>query len=115
MWTVGGGTGHLNQMKQDLDAVNKAIAAKDALQLYQTCDGFGIDVKATQAYTPLPDPVGQRDWSAGLALYLRAATDCMSGPPDPARLNKVTAELLAGASDLTRTTTRMQAIADGGS
>jgi hypothetical protein len=63
------------------DAVDMANASNkgDLVGMRTACTSMQTHVKAAQAYAAAPDAEAQADWTAGLAQFARAATDCIAG------------------------------------
>lgn len=112
-WARSGGQGHVNNLLADFNDLQTAAQAADPPQVRAVCVRLQGHVEAAQAYTPIPDGTAQAAWSAALAQYARAATDCIAGidAGDSDLITRSGQELTAGTTQIRVVSDRMKALA----
>lgn len=113
MWVSHGGSASLKALSGDFAALEKAAGAQNMSGIATSCQHLGVDVKAAQAYAPIPDPQAQTAWAAALAQYAAGASDCATGAStlNASLLTKASTEITNGSNDLDTVTARLSQIA----
>lgn len=111
-WFDAGGDTRLGNLSRDFDTFHNAAAKADHAGARAACVSIQADVEAAQAYRPIPDDQAHQAWSAALAAYARAATDCVASVDtlSPDLLLRANREMLDGNDGLGRVTARIKAL-----
>jgi hypothetical protein len=109
-WYDSGGKKLITDLSGDFTAIQAAGTKQDVAALHTACGSLQTHVEAAQAYTHIPDTQAETSWAQALALYARAATDCLSGTTslNAALVTQSGQELQQGTSALSQVTARMQ-------
>jgi hypothetical protein len=116
-WLHDGGKDRLQALSNDFNRFPNVVAKSDAAAKFaaarSTCITLQQDVEAAQAYKPIPDDQAQTAWSAALASYARAATDCIAGVDTVSVdvLNRAKDEMTAGDGSIAQAAARMRELA----
>jgi hypothetical protein len=109
-WYDEGGAVRLGTLAADVGVFQHAAGRVDVRGIRSACGLMQSDVKAAQALKPIPDEKAQAAWATALALYARAATDCLANvdtfPPD--LMTRINQEISDGGASLGRVTVRIQ-------
>jgi hypothetical protein len=100
VWWQSGASDKYTAIGHDSDSVATAAGAQDVAGLVAACKSLQSDTEAAQAYTPAPDQSVQQPLSEALAMYARAATDCISGGEriDPSLITQGANEMAQGTA-----------------
>lgn len=112
-WRDGGGAALVKAITEDFVAISFNAKSLNATTTHASCTKLQTDVEAAQAYQQIPDRQAQTAWAAALALYARAATDCVSGTTggfNAALISKSGDELAQGNTQLEAVTARVRAL-----
>lgn len=110
-WMGNGGQQRITAIGGDFNALHAAGQNTPAAR--RACASLQRDVESAQAYPPIPDLVAQPHWTAALADYARAATDCLAGVDtfNADLLARAATEMSAGNDEVDAVTARVKALA----
>lgn len=114
-WVTAGGSANLTTLGTDFTKLEAAADSEDLAQMGASCQQLLVDVKAAQAYDPIPDPAAEKNWANALDLYAEGAADCAAGAQrtDVDMIARASNEIVAGTGALDKVTTRLKAISGG--
>jgi hypothetical protein len=103
-WAKGGGLDKIDALTTDITAIHDA--GSDATMVRDGCAELEASAAAAQFYKPVPQAAAQQHWAAALAAFKAAAGECLAGIDEnkPALLQKTSADLDKGTTELTDTT-----------
>jgi hypothetical protein len=109
-WSDGGGSALIGNLVDDFTAISGA--GHNATAMHQACAGMQTHVEAAQAYRQIPDEQAEASWARALALYARAASDCLAGTSglNAALITKAGQEMDQGSKELDQTAARIKQI-----
>jgi len=112
-WVSRGGEKQLTTLGADFTSLQKAAEAADLNAMGSECRQLATDVKAAQAYAPIPDKAAQQNWSAALAEYAVGAKDCAAGASSSNvdMISQAADKMISGSNYLDKVTQRLTDIA----